>query len=76
MDKKLYAAFMKEFSRAVDSFCGDIADTMEVDDKSYLYEYYHSRHKLDTADSEDAMWQEFWADFKKVHDKLFKKYIS
>ena len=53
-----------------------MSDTMELDDKSYLYEYYHSRHKLDTADSEDAMWQEFWADFKKVHDKLFKKYIS
>ena len=75
MDEKLYAAFMREFSRAVDSLCGDIADTMEMDDKSYLHEYYYSRYKFDTDESVDAMWQEFWADFKKVHDKLFRKYI-
>ena len=75
MDEKLYAAFMKEFAQTIDHFQGDVADAMEIDYNSYLYEYYHSRHKLDTEESEDAMWQEFWADFNKVYDKLFKEYI-
>lgn len=75
MDEKLYAAFMKEFAYVVDQFQGDVADVMEMDYNSYLYEYYHSRHKLDTEESEDVMWQEFWADFNKVFDKLFKEYI-
>jgi hypothetical protein len=76
MDEKLYAAFMKEFAYVIDQFQGDVADAMTLDDKSYLYEYYHSRYKLDTDESEDAMWEEFWADFNKVFDKLFKDYIS
>lgn len=75
MDEKLYAAFVKEFAYVIDHFQGDVADVMEIDYNSYLYEYYHSRHKLDTEESEDVMWQEFWADFNKVYDKLFKEYI-
>ena len=76
MDEKLYSAFMKEFAWIIDHFQVDVADAMEINYNSYLYEYYHSKYKLDTDESEDAMWQEFWADFDKVFNRLFKDYIS
>ena len=75
MDKQLYNEFVKAFANMIKANEDSIADIVDYDDGTPLYEYYHSRFNCDTYVSEDAMWRNFWADFEEAFATIFKDYI-
>lgn len=76
MDKQLYTEFIKVFANTIQANGDIIADIVDCDYYSPLYEYYHSHFHCETLESENAMWGKFWADFNKAFTTFFKDYIQ
>ena len=74
MDKQLYDEFIKVFANMIKANEDSVADIVDYDNGTPLYEYYHSHFKCDTPANEDAMWHNFWADFEDAFTTIFKNY--
>ena len=75
MNEKLYKEFIKAFANLVSAHDDSIADIIDYDIDSPLFEYYNSRYKRHDFQSEDEMWRNFWADFDEAFNTFFKDYI-
>lgn len=75
MNEKLYREFIKAFANFISAHDEDIADILDYDIDSPLFEYYNSRYSRKEFESEDEMWRNFWADFDEAFTTFFKGYI-
>ena len=75
MNQDLYKEFIKVFAQYIINHEDDIADIVDYNYDSPLYQYYHSHFDCDTPAIEDSMWHNFWADFEEAFTTIFKDYI-